>query len=100
MEENKKIKINASKTPQKRKISKKADAKPPAKRGRPPKNAQKKVTSDDDADVDFCIICLGPMPLKLTKNNSIACIDCGREVHLKCAKITKSYFVCQNCESD
>ena len=37
---------------------------------------------------------------KLTRNNSIECNKCQRPLHLKCANMTRSYFTCQNCESD
>lgn len=51
----------------------------------------------DEEDIDFCIICLKDMPSKLTKFNSIACDKCGREVHLKCAKMTGSWYTCPRC---
>lgn len=96
--------------------------KPPARRGRPPKKAQKKTSSDKDKDfqppnkiqkksslekensldedLDFCIICLQTMPHQLNRNNSIACIECNRKVHLKCANMRTSYFICENCDSE
>lgn len=51
-------------------------------------------------DEDFCIICMGPLPLRLTQNNSISCNSCKRPVHLKCANIMHSYFTCKHCDSD
>lgn len=67
-------------------------------RDQPPKKTPKKSTSG--VDIDFCIICLQQMPLRLNHNNSIACIECNREVHLGCANMTGSIFVCQNCNSE
>ncbi|XP_017050190.1 uncharacterized protein LOC108094242 [Drosophila ficusphila] len=55
--------------------------------------------SSDDEDVDFCILCLESMPKKLTKNNSVACMECGRDVHAKCATSANT-FTCPNCVSD
>lgn len=98
----KQAKRDASKTPKKGSVSNttKSNPKTPAKRGRPPKKARKQLSSDENDDEDFCIICLETMPRVLNRNNSIACSECKREVHLKCANLTKSYFICQNCESD
>ncbi|XP_011704527.1 PREDICTED: uncharacterized protein LOC105459883 [Wasmannia auropunctata] len=95
-------KRDTSKGPKKRPVSntRKSAPKTPAKRGRPPKKVQKQLSSDENGDEDFCIICLEKMPRILSRNNSIACIECKREVHLKCAKLTKSYFICQNCKSE
>lgn len=50
--------------------------------------------------VDFCIICMDSLPKKLIPNNSIECFECKRPVHLKCAKMTSSVFVCKNCDTD
>lgn len=77
-----------------------------AKRSKLTQKDQKKKTqknkneSSDDEDVDFCIICMKSMPKKLTPKNSIACDQCGREVHLRCAHIISGYFTCSNCDSD
>jgi len=97
-------KRDASNNLQKRPVSntRKSSHKTPAKRGRPPNKVQNQLSSDDSEseDEDFCIICFDKMPRILSRNNSVACIECKREVHLKCAKLTKSYFICQNCESE
>lgn len=72
--------------------------KPPAKR-----QASARVPtpgSSSSEDEDFCIICMKTMPRKLTRENSVACIECKREVHLACANMGRSYFICQNCYSD
>lgn len=61
----------------------------------------KKPNFSDEEDLDFCLICLDLLPPKLTKANSIKCNGgCDRFVHLKCAAMTKSYFTCENCETD
>lgn len=85
-------------------------SKSPQKRGRPSKSPKKKATpakkkndttsSSSPSETDFCIICLQPMPSKCTKNNSIACNTCKREVHLKCANMRNSYFTCIHCDSE
>lgn len=62
--------------------------------------AAKMSHSSSSEDEDFCVLCFKTMPRKLTKSNSVACISCGREVHLACANMTRSYFNCPNCESD
>lgn len=99
----KKRKQNADK-----KAAKKAKQKKPVKSK--PSSPQKKVTpskktneassSSSPSETDFCIICLQPMPTKLTRNNSIACNTCKRDVHLKCANIKNSYFTCVHCDSE
>lgn len=79
----------------------------PKKRGRPakrqallPAKPSKVSSSEDDEDVDFCLICLALLPKKLNAANSIHCNVCDRRVHLKCAGKTASYFTCKHCFSD
>lgn len=74
---------------------KKPKGKAPRKRPSTPSSS-----SEDEEDVDFCIICMQNMPTKLTKENSIACMQCKRDVHLRCANMERSYYVCPNCDSD
>lgn len=77
----------------------KGDEGPPAKRSRRTKSVPAAlVERSSDEDVDFCIICMGNMPKKLTSKNSIQCIECEREVHLKCANMTRGYWMCSHCE--
>lgn len=79
-----------------------------AKQGPPPKkrrtsrttNRNPHLSSDEEKDIDFCIICYKDMPAKLSKYNSTKCIECGREVHAKCVKVSSNVFTCKNCESD
>lgn len=77
---------------------------PPAKRAKKTKAnktpAVEKSPSSASEDDDFCIICIKKMPRKLTPANSIACTLCKREVHLKCATITDSCYVCKHCDSE
>lgn len=69
-----------------------------ASKQNPPKKRRRSSSSPSESD--FCTICLGPMPKKLTKNNSIDCMECKRPVHLKCANMTRSYYICKHCESE
>lgn len=62
-----------------------------------PAPVQESSSSEDD---DFCIICLKTMPRHLTRDNSVKCMECARSVHLACAKMTRSYFICHNCQSE
>lgn len=57
-------------------------------------------SGSDSEEEEFCIICKGPMPKKLTKNNSIHCNGCDRAVHLKCAKVSAGGYTCVHCESE
>lgn len=74
--------------------------------GRPkdaPKKRQKKQVSSNSESTeeeDFCIICMKPMPAKLTRLNSIECHSCKRPVHLLCAPLTGDRYYCKNCESE
>ncbi|XP_031632567.1 uncharacterized protein LOC116346566 [Contarinia nasturtii] len=74
----------------------------PKKRTQPSRAAaaKKKSSSTSDEDVDFCMICMQNLPAKLTSANSIECNKCKRPFHLKCVHLTRSYFTCQNCDSD
>lgn len=74
--------------------------KPPQKKVTPTKKKNETSSSSSPSETDFCIICMQPMPSKLTKNNSIACNVCKREVHLKCANIQNSYYTCIHCDSE
>lgn len=72
----------------------------PAKKQKANPAKKTRRLDSSSSEEDFCIICLETMPKRLTKSNSIKCNECGREVHLKCANITTSYFTCVNCESE
>lgn len=75
---------------------------PSAKTSTPAKNRHRKQSpsSSSESDEDFCIICLEPMPKKCTKSNSIKCMECKREVHLKCANMTQIFWICEMCEPE
>lgn len=89
------LKAAAQKTEQnKRKKQSQSKQTPTAKR------TKRRHSSSSPSDSDFCIICLETMPKKLTKNNSIKCMEYKRPVHLKCVNMTDSFFICQNCDSD
>ena len=62
--------------------------------------AKRKKSSSSEYDKDFCLICLETMPCRLTAFNSVACIECKSYVHLKCANMSTSYFICRNCDSE
>lgn len=89
---------NKSKETKKQVSVKRKSSKGP--KSQPPKKRNKPVSSLSSSEEDFCILCLEAMPKKLTKYNSIACNVCKRNVHLKCAKMTASYYTCPNCNSD
>ena len=80
-------KATPSARPDKRKVT-------PAKRGK-----QKQSPPSDDSE-KFCIVCLLPVKLKLTKANAIKCNVCRHLAHLKNAAIRASYFTCAHCTSD
>lgn len=73
---------------------------PPPKKRRTSRTKNQKLSSDEEKDLDFCIICYEDMPAKLTKNNSTKCIKCGSEVHAKCVTVSSNVFTCINCKSD
>lgn len=54
------------------------------------------ILSSSDSEEDFCIICKGAMPKKLTRDNSIHCNVCDRAVHLKCANLQTGYYTCES----
>lgn len=74
----------------------------PAEKSTPAKKRQRKrsPSSSSESDEDFCIICLSLMPKKCTKLNTLSCLECKREVHLKCAGSTQGFWICANCEPD
>jgi len=72
---------------------------PAAKRSRRTCQAPPLMESDSEEE-DFCTICKGPMPKKLTKNNAIHCNGCDRAVHLKCARVLADGYTCVHCESE
>lgn len=88
----------AKKAKQKKPVKSKPSS--PQKKVAPSKKTNEASSSSYPSEKDFCIICLQPMPNKLTKNNSIACNTCKRDVHLKCANIKNSYFTCVHCDSE
>lgn len=59
----------------------------------------KEIQADDDEE-EFCIICKGSMPKKLTKLNCVHCNECDRPVHLKCANVSAGGYTCIHCESE
>lgn len=66
----------------------------------PQKKQPSPTDTDVEEDVDFCIICMKSMPKKMNRQNTIHCNVCDRAVHLKCAKMTASYWTCKHCISD
>lgn len=66
----------------------------------PPSTSSSDDQDDANEDIDFCIICMKNMPLKLSRHNSIECNTCKRAVHLNCANMRASFFTCPNCTSD
>ncbi|XP_054729343.1 uncharacterized protein LOC129238338 [Anastrepha obliqua] len=66
-----------------------------------PKTPLKKIPSstetDDEEDIDFCIICMENMPKKENRRNTAHCIACDRGVHLSCAGENPNAFTCVQC---
>lgn len=69
----------------------------PAKKSKPQARARY-TRSNSPEDQDFCIICMQPMPPRLSKKNSINCNTCDRAVHMSCANMYAGGFTCENCE--
>lgn len=99
------------------KIAKKstaASAKGTAKRTKPDANKanenknkkaaskrNKKPSTSSSEDVDFCMAkgCGELLDTPMTQFNTIECNKCGRPYHLRCVTM-RSYFTCDNCNSD
>lgn len=67
--------------------------------GRKRKSRRSSSSSDDEAEV-ICIICGRQMPQRMSRANSITCMECTKPAHLSCANPLGSYFLCTNCDSD
>ena len=66
-----------------------------------PKKRKKRSSSTSMSDIDDnCMLCSTKMPDKLTVNNSIRCQECKIIVHLKCANMRTSVYMCPNCDTD
>lgn len=63
---------------------------------------KKKISSSSDESVDGCPAknCDREKPKKWTKLNSINCNTCQRKFHLACVAMKRSYFTCDDCDSD
>ncbi|XP_055308969.1 uncharacterized protein LOC129572878 [Sitodiplosis mosellana] len=75
---------------------------PPAKKNKPSARPtrQAKRAARPTRDVEFCILCFDDMPERMTAQNTAKCIECQREVHLRCVYASPNTFKCPNCESD
>lgn len=70
------------------------------KKTKPAKRMRKNQSTSSESGDDECTICLKKLPPKLTNNNSIKCSGCKIVVHLKCANIRTSFYLCPMCDSD
>ncbi|XP_071581471.1 uncharacterized protein [Temnothorax nylanderi] len=79
----------------------KDDAKKKKGRGKS-KTPQKKIPppdeTEDEEDIDFCIICMKNMPKNENRRNTAYCVACDRGVHLSCAGADPNTFKCHNCD--
>lgn len=83
-----------------KKVKSNSKSKSSPKSKAPKRNKRISLSDDDDDDADCCIICFDLLPEKLTKKNSVSCIQCKKTAHLKCAVIRNRCFTCGDCDSD
>lgn len=95
----KKRRLSVTEEPPKKKTAKgKPAEEKPAKgkvKKRPIKQERKSSSSSDD---EGCIVCLKPLPRRLTRDNSIKCNTCKEVAHLKCADVKRSWWTCKDCK--
>lgn len=77
-----------------------AKRKQPSKKGTAAKRTKKKDSSSSEDSGEICMICLQRMPDEITTNNSMKCHTCKIAVHINCADMRCSVYVCPNCDSD